>query len=196
MPKSKRGGKRLTPNLIDMVLGGLNSPRFRHGAEYRQNCQRCVYAYLMARKGHNVTAKPVELTATGRFKRNDPMMQTDSHGIPGWMRVMQGQTWKLVGASTATGATNNLNAEVNSWDDNAIGVVYCAWKNGSAHVFNVEKTTSGIKYVDAQNGTHVDIDSYMTDAKSSSIRVSRIDHLQPTKLIEECMDKNKGAYKK
>lgn len=54
-PKSLgRNGKART---IDEALAATN-PNYDKGLEWQQNCQRCVFAYEMERRGYDVEAMP------------------------------------------------------------------------------------------------------------------------------------------
>ncbi len=43
------------------------NPNYKQGAEYRENCQRCVPAYELRPRGYDVQAKPAQVTANGKI---------------------------------------------------------------------------------------------------------------------------------
>ena len=50
-------GPRGKQKTVDEALAGSN-PHYREGREWQQNCQRCIYAYEMQRRGYDVEALP------------------------------------------------------------------------------------------------------------------------------------------
>ena len=71
-------GKQKT---VEEALAGAN-PHYREGREWQQNCQRCIYAYEMQRRGYDVEALPRIFDGTDRL----PYMYDKN----GWLAVMDG----------------------------------------------------------------------------------------------------------
>ena len=56
-PLSRYAGVRGRPMEVDPAARDAN-PNYAKGEEYRTNCQRCIWAYEMRRRGYDVEAKP------------------------------------------------------------------------------------------------------------------------------------------
>lgn len=125
------------------------------------NCQMCVTAYEMQRRGLGAKAKPVNggqaEVPTARPGSGWMGWLGISHKTPVWVAGAPAP-WYVKGgdasqddlhADTATEAIAN---EVSKWPVGARGVVQAKWKEGGAHVLNVENTPSGVVFVDAQSG--------------------------------------------
>lgn len=74
-------GPRGKQKTVDEALAGSN-PHYREGREWQQNCQRCIYAYEMQRRGYDVEALPRIFDGTDRL----PYMYDKN----GWLAVMDG----------------------------------------------------------------------------------------------------------
>lgn len=148
------------------------NPHFGEGEEWNKNCQRCVYAYEMNRRGVKCEAKPSILDST------------DVCSL-GWDKMMKNQTWDKVGSRNRKTAIQNIENKMKEFGDGSRGIIYLKWKDGESHVFNVENVGGKIKYIEAQKGTEANIKSYMKIAKPSSVKISRIDNLEPKWYIME-----------
>lgn len=162
-------------------MAGTN-PHFSEGKEWRQNCQRCIYAYEMQRRGYEVEAKPRIFDGTDRL----PYMYDQN----GWTKVMEGAT--LVDMPSRN-TVNKMLDQMYKWGDGARAVVRVAWKGRrSGHVFIAEQEGMGTVFVDPQTGNYVDIDFYMNNAIKGETKLMRIDNLKPGPLLEKCV-KRKGS---
>ena len=65
------------------------------------------------------------------------------------------------------------------------------WSANEAHVFIAENVNGVVRFVDPQSGD-VDCERYFTKIISNTTMIARIDGLEPTKLIEECI-RNRGG---
>lgn len=148
------------------------NPNYSKGKEYRVNCQRCVYAYEMNRRGYDVEAQPRIMQGVDTTANN-------------WRNIMENQTWdKLPSRNTI----NKILEKMNGYGDGARAVVYVAWKGGrSAHVFIAEQQGIGTVFTDPQTGYYVDIHQYMNAAIKGKTEISRIDNLKPSDKINGCV---------
>lgn len=152
---------------MDEALKAVN-PNFAKGLEWQKNCQRCVYAYEMQRRGYDVEALPRILNGNDDAARQ-------------WAKVMEGQTWDKF---TSHNTISQMLQKMSEYGDGARAVVYVAWKgHKSAHVFIAEQEGIGTVFLDPQTGHYVDINHYMQYAIKGQTKLSRIDHLKPTDLI-------------
>ena len=174
-------GKKGKPKTIAEAISVTN-PHFSEGKEWQQNCQRCVFAYEMQRRGYDVEAKPRIFDGTDRLPyTNDPN---------GWTKVMEGAT--LVDMPQRN-TINKMLDQMYQWGDGSRAVVYVTWKGRrSAHVFIAEQEGIGTVFVDPQTGNYVDIDHYMDHAIKGATKLMRIDNLRPGPLIEKCVTR-KGS---
>lgn len=120
-------GPRGKQKTVDEALAGSN-PHYREGREWQQNCQRCIYAYEMQRRGYDVEALPRIFDGTDRL----PYMYDKN----GWLAVMDGakavdfpsrntiQKWQI---KWRTGATVPVQSFVSN--GRAAGPVMYLWPN-------------------------------------------------------------------
>ena len=112
------------------------NPNHNKDASYTINCQRCVQAYELRRRGYDVVAKP-------KGKKGDNIAWGSecfiSSGTNAYSAYTMNQTEKMV------------KDELNSAPDGARYSIYIKWKNNSsAHVFIAEKENGVVRYVDPQ----------------------------------------------
>ncbi len=157
-------GKAKTPN---EALASTN-PNYNKGTEYQVNCQRCVYAYELQRQGYDVEALPHTMT------QNDPM-----NGMSRWGQGFVGQKWESNLGTRNTAVEQNIVSKMQQWGDGSRAVVYVAWKRGRAHVFNIENQGGKVGIFDAQTGKQHKLSDYISNAKPSSTKISRVDNLKP-----------------
>ena len=148
-------------------LAAVN-PNYGQGAEYSENCQRCVVAYEMRRQGYNVKAKPAVVTPTGKLSRNDPTIKT---GL--WDKGFKGMVWSPRGATQ-----DRIEQAMATWGDGARAEVYVAWKTGGAHVFIAEQRNGKTVFLDPQKGIE-NCEEYFTRAAKSYTMFARIDGKAP-----------------
>ena len=111
---------------IEQAMVATN-PNYGKGREWQVNCQRCVYAYEMNRRGVSCYAKPRILNGPDNVAAS-------------WYKVFDGQTWQKVGSRSAKKTISNIEDSMAGFGDGSRAVVYVKWKNSkSAHVFNVER---------------------------------------------------------
>lgn len=132
---------------------------------YDNNCQRCVQAYELRRRGYNVVAKP--RTA----KRRDSIVW----GTECFIDSGGNSVKYSVGLSY-----DELQDALNKMPRKSRSVVYLQWKNSKgAHVIIAEKANGRIMYIDPQN-SKTDVKDYFDRAKNYRYGVQRIDNLYIT----------------
>lgn len=157
----------------DAVLANRN---YQRGKEYQENCQRCVPAYEMRRRGFDVTANPVVYAG-------DPIEDT-------WAEVFDGAKWKRY--ASGNGLTH-IKEEMQKFGDGARAEVYVEWDGppGSApHVFVAEQVNGSTVFIDPQNGDS-DVERYFSYVKQGETRMCRIDNLVASDKIFECCEEYK-----
>ncbi|MFI5748883.1 toxin glutamine deamidase domain-containing protein [Streptomyces sp. NPDC051644] len=150
-----------TNGLIEVALERVN-PKYEPGNhDYTHNCSNVVQAYELRRRGRDVQAGPrtefpnsvMEATWGGKYHYVEPGLD---HGRSAVEAVFS--------------------------EPGSRGIVYVAWKTGSAHVFNVENVGGRVRFVDGQPTPHVtDASHYF--ALSKMCGYLRIDD-KPTPPLE------------
>lgn len=168
-PLSRYAGVRGRPMEVDPAARDAN-PNYAKGEEYRTNCQRCIWAYEMRRRGYDVEAKPRTRSMT------DPAYNR------GWTTFMQG------GSSASLVSTPTQKAvekQMASWGEGARAVVQITYKGGRCgHVFIAERRNGQTLFVEPQAYNWQKPSTGYLSAMSKHITMSqthlmRIDNMQP-----------------
>lgn len=144
---------------IEDAARGAN-PYYGHPSHIN-NCQCCVWAYEMRRRGFDVIAGPQQLA----FDQPHEMV-----------KIVNGGKWISV---TRSGITRLMNR----WGISSRAILYLAWGRGPAHVINIENTKKGLVYIDPQSGMIVDGKRYLNRAKN--MRLMRVDDKEVTDKINK-----------
>lgn len=124
---------------------------------YHVNCQRAAPAYELRRRGYNVTALP----------NHKNLSHHDTYEVPARMwRDDKGR----VETATPLQARNNESVTRELTNQMVIGergtVDWCWAGESVGHIINVERTKTGLKFVDAQGGVMADsFEEYMNGKK-------------------------------
>lgn len=165
-----RQGKEATP---EEAVQNVNAERYNDSWTYRQNCQRCVWAYEMQRRGYDVEALPT-------YKGDD----LPSNG--NWLGIIDGTvTRKYIAADVWAGQKNTIKTEVanatnimQGWGEGSRGIVRVAWGSRNGHVFNVEYKNGKITAYDAQNGkTYTNFAEALKGTKRGYAQIVRTDNV-------------------
>jgi len=70
------------------------NPNYKTGAEFQLNCQKCVPAYEMRRRGYDVEALPAIISENGTISTSDILAINDN-----WRNVFNGAVWEKVTGS-------------------------------------------------------------------------------------------------
>lgn len=176
-----RGASSASSTLFPSIAAGMDieqamhsaNPNFNKGVEYRINCQRCVYAYEMNRRGEDCIAKPAILNS------NDSFMERQA-----WSHTMNGQKWFPVGSRSKNKTIEKIENKMQGYGAGSRAIVLVVWKDGkSGHVFNVENDGGKIRYIDAQSGIERNISKTLSAAKPTKTLISRIDNLTPNPAL-------------
>ena len=82
---------------------------------------------------------------------------------------------------------------MNKWEGDGVAIVRILWSRAEGHVFIAEKTGNTIRFIDPQNGV-IDCEKYFTNVLIGATIMARVDHLDPSELIELCIQ-NRGGKK-
>lgn len=167
MPKGGRGGKRVpstkpkwsnTPNsykipkTLKEAIGEKGkaksmaeayydaNPHFSYDYnEFKKNCQRCVMAYELRRRGYDVEALPTY--------ENDEMPKSKN-----WLKALSGTEEVNVGRRTQEGVFNAIKDQMKKWGDGSRAILKLEWAGKkSGHVENVEYNKGVLYAFDSQN---------------------------------------------
>lgn len=172
-------GEKKFASMGPTYAADLTNPNYRsHNPKWTKNCQRCVWAYEMLRRGYNVTALPRILDGADDL----PYMDRPE----GWPNVMKGGTL-LSPAKRGKDTAKEIDKQMAAWGDGARAIVRVQWKNSrNGHVFIAERRNGATEFIDPQTNTF-GVEHYFGQAKKMATRLMRIDNLEPTDLIAKCV---------
>lgn len=146
---------------IEKALEGAN-PFYNTGVEFNENCQRCVVAYELRRRGYDVVALPTygdDKLPIGRK----------------WAGAFLHGKFESVGASSPLKTQANLEAKMHEWGNGSRAIVAI-----KGHVFNAENVRGKIRYVDAQTNTIYNSNNVFSrlGKNSKGVEILRTDNLR------------------
>ena len=169
-------GTRGYPNSISESIVSTNPHHSYDFREYSENCQRCVVAYELNRRGYDVTALPTyQGDRLGEVAYYSPATGTYEGR---WKGAFQNARTTNVGSNTESGAISNIESTMRSYGPGARAVVQIFYRSGGGHVFNVENQGGRIVYVEAQTGRIKNIGSTMSHVRTNSVNLVRTDNLR------------------
>lgn len=108
-------------------------------SEFSENCQRCVVAYELRRRGYDVTALPTY---------DGDTMGRHAYGLNHrYQMAFRHARVENVGANNPDRVQRNVESRLLSWGNGSRAIVSIP-----GHVFNAENRNGKIIYVDAQTG--------------------------------------------
>ena len=181
--KAAIGEKSGRPMSIQAAVEGAN-PFYRstRGAQgnFEENCQRCVVAYELRRRGYDVVALP---TYAGD--------QLPSGGK--WQGAFRHAKTINVGSTNPRTAQANLEAQMKSFGHGSRGVVRIP-----GHVFNCENVHGKIRYVDAQTGTIYNSNNVFSrlGKNAKAVQLIRTDNLRLSDRAKKSVTPNTDVVKR
>lgn len=159
--------------------------------EYTANCQRCVVAYEMRRRGYDVTAQPTYY--------GDKLPQVKMVGNTKWGRwqgAFKNAKPMNVGGKKSADVVKNIQAKMKEFGDGSRGVVSITYKGKNfGHVFNVEQRKGTTYFVDAQTGERVRAQKFFEITDRSTITLTRTDNLKISDRTKNFVTSD-SAYKR
>nr|WP_249023841.1 toxin glutamine deamidase domain-containing protein [Enterococcus asini] len=156
------------------------NPRYKEGKNYQINCQRCVPAYELRRRGFNVEALSAADDSIWE-NENSMVVFYGSRGMRFPKTFIDPESKEyvmptLIGKRTMKQAYKKLEEIVKNDERYFLAM---AWAKGGAHIVNMEKIDGVLSIVDSQSGKILPIDKYFSyyKAKPSSLNYCRIDNL-------------------
>lgn len=177
-------GKKGAPMSMKQANIGTN-PNYSKGDGYMVNCQRCALAYALRRRGYDVVAK--------RAPRGDTicMGSSKSGNFFHAMKNPNGGTFKgLVRYLTGGDHVSDIQKQMGQWGDGSIALISFARPGGAGHVFIAEQSHGKTVFVDPQVARVVNPQTrgYLSGAAPGTIRLFRLDNLEPVDLIAKCVE--------
>lgn len=167
-------GKKGKPESMAEAAATVNPAYSRNYEEYQINCQRCVVAYELNRRGYDVEALP---NHGDKWDEVVPVSLKSGNIEGRWKGAFKGAKTVNVGANNAAEVQANIERQMAQWGDGARAVVQVFWKGGGGHVYNAENTGTGVHYIDAQHpNSHVR--NYLQEARPSKVMLIRTDNLR------------------
>jgi len=162
------GAKLGTPMDIQDAVSGAN-PNYKPRTPYSVNCQRCVQAYELRRRGYDVIAKPKP------SKNNIITWGSECFIQPGAYQ----HSYQAFTLNQTEAAVKKMLANA---PDGSRYTIYVKWKRnygGGAHVFIAEKTGGVVRYVDPQVA-NLDASDYFAKGSVGHFGYFRMDDKQLT----------------
>ena len=168
----KRGSETEWKTLAEEIstverLKGTN-PLYETGEEWNNNCQRCVPAFEMRMRGYDVTAKPC-------------MDEFDD------LSCKPFSVWHAPDViSCTTDGRSEIEAQMRQWGDGARAQVVVIWEGANGHTFTAVQENGKTRFFDPQDGNE-NAESYFPYVAPGRTEFCRIDNLQPSEEILECL---------
>lgn len=151
------GGQGTPMNITDALKG--TNPNYASGTQYGVNCQRCVQAYELRRRGYDVEALPKPKSNNTIAWGNECFVDTEGNTPEFQLHLSEGAVRDIL-----TGAP-----------DGSRHIVYAAWKRKrSAHVFIAEKENGAVRFIDPQTNKD-NVEYYFSLAKRDKFGILRLD---------------------
>ena len=162
----------------------LTNPNYRLAYQYQINCQRCVWAFEMLRRGYSVEAARSDSSSYEGTIR-------DIHDFWSSAKNADQKKWVRLDhlADTVRGQYAELEKKMKEWGEGSRAIVANVWKNGGGHIWNAEYINGKVHYYDGQIGQEVDVAS--RNARTSVLDIfARVDDLDvPDRIMEAVIPK-------
>ncbi len=145
------------------------NPHYNDSYNYQINCQRCVPAYEMRRRGYNVTAKPAP--------------DDDVLGLI-FEKIFVDMKWQTCPNGSGI---DDIKEYMKKCGDGSRAEISLQTYEG-AHLFMAEQHNGITYFIDPQN-YKADAKKYFEKVLIAPTRVCRIDNLKFSELIRECCEK-------
>ena len=159
----------LAEEFRNYCLSGTN-PNYMEAAVYKDNCQRCVPAYELRRRGLLAEAQPSDYGS--EHLAYNPF-----------------DVWENAEVITAPGSgLESIQNVMHVWGDGARAEVAVLWDDpfgSNGHVFMAEQRNGETIFYDPQTGVN-DVSDYFQDVIPNTTQYCRIDNLQTTDYINDC----------
>ena len=160
------------------------NPMFEKEGSYRVNCQRCVAAYEMRRRGYDVVAK-----------KSQPVKGSDSDSLQSkWHSMFRGFRPRIAGDD----CVGSIAESMREWGEGSRAMVKVVWvgddgkPSDEGHAFIAEMIEGAVVFKDPQTGEEGDsVEMYFQVAAPKRTVFGRIDNLEVTRIINRCCTSRK-----
>lgn len=161
---------RLDSNVSQADILSQTNPNYGKGKEFEGNCQRCVPAYEMRKRGYNVTAKSLPC--------NDDIYQYEHLSM-----------WDNPQEIMCSGSgLRDIKQYMKAWGDGSRAEISIDFKDlDYSHLIVAEQRAGKTIFVDPQTNEILD-DSFFKTVKSNETSICRIDSLKPNRAIFDCVE--------
>ena len=166
------------PMTYEEANEGKENPKFNENQSYQVNCQTCVPAHLLRRRGFNIEALPNIKNSAYQLMDEQKVVwyknlftNADGTDAP----FVWAKSWAADNDIKRISVPQIKRFFVESMKEDGLYEVYCSWKKGSAHVFCAEVKEGSIRFFDPQSGKD-HVDKYIDYMKGTSVGVLRIDN--------------------
>ena len=178
--RSKKALYKEPPKEIQECLKDLNPYYATHTIAYTENCQRCVVAYEVRRRGYFALAKPYLGGKTDLL----PFMDAQH----GWPAVFWGQTAANCGGLTQKQAQENVGHQMHLFGNHSRAIVKFNWLHRvKGHLFMAENIDDAIYFAGPQTGDD-DVSRYFQHIDPNRVVIMRTDCARLTGLARQCCD--------
>lgn len=156
------------------------NPKYNPGTQYSVNCQRCVSVYELRRR-----VEVLEISAAPLPPREHATANaTFGKWFPGVVGKAKAYKPDRTAPSWVDDTRDWVTKQAQAWPEGARGFVWFYRSHGAGHIFSVERTTSGVQFVDPQVGVvHPDYWGQMRE-----VFVSRVDNVNPDSSVLKAIE--------
>lgn len=167
----------------------MANPKHKSGARYRDNCQRCIAAYDLRRRGYDVEALPTPILSD---VVRDDLAYMDKGG---WPEMWEGAIPVEIVGADGEAVRRSIEREMESFGDGARAVVRVQWNERDyGHVFIAEQRDGMTVFVDPQSNDPA-YEGWEHAISSSGNYLMRIDDKEFTDLVLEAVRNSEVAGK-
>lgn len=157
--------------------------------EYNSNCQRCVVAYEMRRRGYDVTAQPT-------YEGDSWPRITGAKGWGRWQGAFRGARVENVSGKNPSTVVKNIQNKMKAYGNGSRGVVRVWYKGRDfGHVFNVEQRGNTTYFIDAQSGERLRANNFFSLVRTGDVTLTRTDNLRISNRSREFVT-SESIYKR
>lgn len=131
----------------------LTNPNFNSSPTYQDNCQRCVWAFEMLRRGYSVEADSSDSSDyVGTLQSIQDFWFSAKNAKPE-QYIRLDQICQNVDQQYAL-----VEKKMKEWGEGSRAILANFWKGGGGHIWNVEYANGKLHYYDGQISKEVDIE--------------------------------------
>lgn len=146
------------------------NPNYEPNSQWAVNCQRCVPAYEMRRRGYDVTATPKPPNVNSSDLSYQPFAVWEN---------------PIIQQTTGNGQ-QDIEIQMAQWGDGARAQITVVWADGDGgHTFIAEQENGHTRFLDPQTGSE-NASWYFSHVLGGATRFCRIDNLNTTNRINDC----------